>query len=226
MSGPAKLKFSEKYNQDDPEQSFLNPHTRLARRISHLRDEHMVRKALKRAGEPGLVLDIPCGAGRFWPLLAEKKSRIIIGADQSADILSTACRLQDPEIVRRVKPLQTSALNISLPNSSVDTIFSMRTLHQTDEAEQRMAMLTEFHRVTRETVILSLRVEGYYTAWSSKRQDAERETPDQQGDGHNRSVLHHSVAESEFISAGFIIEKRIDFIPLCAMWRVYVLSKP
>ncbi|VVN07048.1 hypothetical protein PS634_03621 [Pseudomonas fluorescens] len=217
MSGPAKLKFSEKYNQDDTEQSFLNPHTRLARRISHLRDEHMVRKALKRAGEPGLVLDIPCGAGRFWPLLAEKKSRIIIGADQSADILSTACRLQDPEIVRRVKPLQTSALNISLPNSSVDTIFSMRTLHQTDEAEQRMAMLTEFHRVTRETVI---------TAWSSKRQDAERETPDQQGDGHNRSVLHHSVAESEFISAGFIIEKRIDFIPLCAMWRVYVLSKP
>ncbi|WP_122570498.1 class I SAM-dependent methyltransferase [Pseudomonas viridiflava] len=217
MSGPAKLKFSEKYNQDDTEQSFLNPHTRLARRISHLRDEHMVRKALKRAGEPGLVLDIPCGAGRFWPLLAEKKSRIIIGGDQSADILSTACRLQDPEIVRRVKPLQTSALNISLPNSSVDTIFSMRTLHQTDEAEQRMAMLTEFHRVTRETVI---------TAWSSKRQDAERETPDQQGDGHNRSVLHHSVAESEFISAGFIIEKRIDFIPLCAMWRVYVLSKP
>ncbi|MEE4092338.1 class I SAM-dependent methyltransferase [Pseudomonas viridiflava] len=226
MSGPAKLKFSEKYNQDDTEQYFLNPHTRLARRISHLRDEHMVRKALKRAGEPGLVLDIPCGAGRFWPLLAEKKSRIIIGADQSADILSTACRLQDPDIVRRVKPLQTSALNISLPNSSVDTIFSMRTLHQTDEAEQRMTMLTEFHRVTRETVILSQWVGGHYTAWSSKRQDAERETPDPQGDDQNRSVLHHSVAESEFISAGFIIESRIDFIPLCAMWRVYVLSKP
>ncbi|MEE4674121.1 class I SAM-dependent methyltransferase [Pseudomonas alliivorans] len=225
MSGPAKLKFSEKYNQDDIRQSFLNSHARLARRVSHLRDEHMVRKALKRAGEPGLVLDIPCGVGRFWPLLAEKKSRIIIGADQSADILSTACRLQNPDIVKRVKPLETSALNISLPDSSVDTIFSMRPLHQTDDAEQRMAVLTEFHRVTRETVILSQWIEGHYAAVSSKRQDAERETPDQQGDGQNRSVLHRSAAEAEFISAGFIIEKRIDLIPFCAMWRVYVLRK-
>ncbi|EGH30068.1 hypothetical protein PSYJA_14267, partial [Pseudomonas syringae pv. japonica str. M301072] len=83
MSGPVKLKFSEKYDQDHAEQYFLKHHSTLARRMSHLRDEQMVRKALKLAGDPGLVLDLPCGAGRFWPLLSEKKSRIIIGADNS-----------------------------------------------------------------------------------------------------------------------------------------------
>jgi cyclopropane fatty-acyl-phospholipid synthase-like methyltransferase len=30
------------------------------------------------------VLDLPCGAGRFWPLLAEKPNRVIIGADNSS----------------------------------------------------------------------------------------------------------------------------------------------
>lgn len=225
MSGPVKLKFSEKYDQDHAERYFLKHHATLARRMSHLRDEQMVRKALKLAGDPGLVLDLPCGAGRFWPLLSEKKSRIIIGADNSADMLSTACTLQDQDIVKRVKPLQTSAFNISLPNNSVDTIFSMRLLHHIGEAENRMTMLREFHRVTRETVILSLWVDGNYKSWRRTRQEAARRASGRQGDYQNRFVLHRATAEAEFLSAGFAIEERIDFIPLYAMWRVYLLRK-
>ncbi|WP_024695131.1 class I SAM-dependent methyltransferase [Pseudomonas syringae] len=225
MSGPVRLKFYEPYDQDPAEQYFLKHHAALAGRLSHLRDEHMVRKALKRAGDPGLVLDLPCGAGRFWPVLAEKKSRIIIGADHSADILSTACSLQDPDIVKRVKPLQTSAFNISLPNNSVDTIFSMRLLYRIAEAENRMTMLREFHRVTRETVILSLWVDGNYKSWRRRRQEAARRATGEQAENSNRFVLHRATAEAEFFSAGFVIEERIDFIPFYAMWRVYVLRK-
>ena len=120
MSDPIKLKFSEKYDQEHAQQYFLKHRDGLARRLSHLRDEQLARKALSVAGEPGLVLDLPCGAGRFWPLLAEKPNRVIIGADNSADMIETACKSQSAEVVKRVRALQTSAFEIDLPDNSVD----------------------------------------------------------------------------------------------------------
>ena len=87
MDGPVKLDFSEKYD-DQHAQRYLRKHQEgLGRRLSHWRDEQLARKALALVGEPGLVLDLPCGAGRFWPLLAEKSNRVIIGADNSESML-------------------------------------------------------------------------------------------------------------------------------------------
>lgn len=103
---------------------FLKHQDGLARRLSHKRDEQLARRALALAGEPGLVLDLPCGAGRFWPLLAEKNNRVIIGADNSQAMIDTACAAQPPEVVARVRPLQTSAFDIDLPDNSVDSIFA------------------------------------------------------------------------------------------------------
>lgn len=48
-------------------------------------------------GEPALVLDLRCGAGRFWPLLAEKQNRVIIGADNSATAL--------PQLIKALRRL-------------------------------------------------------------------------------------------------------------------------
>src|SRR6218665_531490 len=107
-----KLKFSEKYD-DEHAQQYLHKHRNgLSRRLSNWRDMQLARKALEIAGEPGLVLDLPCGAGRFWPVLAEKQNRVIIGADNSADMVATACKFQPADIVKRVKPVVTSAFDI------------------------------------------------------------------------------------------------------------------
>jgi ubiquinone/menaquinone biosynthesis C-methylase UbiE len=225
MSSPIKFKFSEKYDREHAQQYFFKHQAGLARRMSHLREEQMARKALKRAGDPGLVLDLPCGAGRFWPLLAEKTSRIIIAADSSEDMLAAACTFQDPDIVKRVKPLQTSAFDIALPDNAVDNIFSMRLIHPIGKAEHRIAMLQEFHRVTRETVILSMWVDGNFKSWRRKRHEQARRAKGKQDDHQNRFVVPRAMAEAEFAAAGFTIEDRIDFIPLYAMWRVYVLRK-
>src|SRR3546814_5948315 len=67
----------------------------------------MARRALKIAGDPDLVLDLPCGAGRFWPLLAEHPSRMIFAADNSADMLAIAEGSQSREILYRVESFQT-----------------------------------------------------------------------------------------------------------------------
>jgi hypothetical protein len=49
--------------------------------------------------------------------LAEKPNRVIIGADNSAAMIETACAAQPPEVVARVRPLQTSAFAIDLPDN-------------------------------------------------------------------------------------------------------------
>ena len=225
MSAPIKLKFSEKYDEDHAQDYFRKHQNGMARRLSHQRDIQLARKALAHAGEPGLVLDLPCGAGRFWPMLAEKANRVIIGADNSADMIATARRMQPPEVVARVQTLQTSAFAVELPDNAVDSIFCMRLMHHIGESQHRMALLKEFHRVTRDSVIVSLWVDGNFKAWKRKRMERKRAN-ERKDDGYqNRFVLPVHEIEAEFAAAGFRIQEHLDFIPLYAMWRVYVLRK-
>lgn len=225
MSGPIKLEFSNKYDQQHAQEYLRKHQDGLSRKLSHRRDEQLARRALELAGEPGLVLDLPCGAGRFWPLLAEKANRVIIGADNSADMLEIACKSQPPEIVERVRPLQTSAFAIDLPDNAVDSIFSMRLMHHIGEAAHRMTLLKEFHRVTRDSVIVSLWVDGNFKAWRRKKLERRRGQGVGQESYQNRFVLPAATVEKEFVQAGFQIQERLDFLPLYAMWRVYLLRK-
>ena len=225
MRSPIKLEFSDKYDEQHAQQYFDKHHASLARRLSHQRDEQLARRALALAGEPGLVLDLPSGAGRFWPLLAEKANRVIIGADNSAAMLQTACRSQPAEVVKRVRPLQTSAFAIDLPDNAVDSIFCMRLFHHIGEAAHRKTILSEFQRVSRDSVILSLWVDGNIKAWRRKKLEARRNNGQADGSYQNRFVLPAATVEEEFEAAGFRIQERMDFLPFYAMWRVYVLRK-
>jgi len=168
---------------------------------------------------------LPCGAGRFWPLLAEKNNRVIIGADNSQAMIDTACAAQPPEVVARVRPLQTSAFDIDLPDNSVDSIFCMRLFHHIGEAAHRKKILSEFQRVSRDSVILSLWVDGNFKAWRRRKLEQRRSTKAEQNHYQNRFVLPADTVEEEFRAAGFRIQERLDFLPFYAMWRVYVLRK-
>ncbi|MCD9117232.1 MULTISPECIES: class I SAM-dependent methyltransferase [Pseudomonas] len=221
MSKPIKLDFSEKYDEQHAQQYFHKHRSGLSRRLSNQRDQQLARRALALVGDPGLVLDLPCGAGRFWSLLAEKPNRVIIGADNSEAMLKTALKSQPADVVKRVRPLHTSAFDIALPDNAVDSIFCMRLLHHIGEPAHRLAILKEFERVSRDSVIVSLWVDGNFKAWKRKRLERTRGQKDYQ----NRFVLPTDTVEEEFRQAGFRIQERLDFLPLYAMWRVYVLRK-
>ncbi|OLU18430.1 SAM-dependent methyltransferase [Pseudomonas sp. PA1(2017)] len=221
MSKPRsiELAFSGKYDQQHA-QSYLHKHQDgLARRLSHWRDVQVGRSALRLAGDPNLVLDLPCGAGRFWPMLAEHPNRVILAADNSADMLATALAAQPPAVVERVKTFKTSAFDIALGDNSVDCVFCIRLLHHFQSPEHRLAALREFHRVTRDTVIVSLWVDGNYKAWRRNRLEKRR------GAGENRFVVHRDEIEREVLEAGFQVIGHRDFLPGYAMWRTYVLRK-
>lgn len=223
-----ELPFSAKYDRAHAEQYLRKHRTGLAHQLSHLRDEQMARRALREAGEPLSVLDLPCGAGRFWPLLLENPERQLIAADNSADMLDVASLANRALLKRGIRRLRTSAFAIALPDNSTDCIFSMRLLHHVGEAKDRLCLLKEFHRVTRETVIVSLWVDGNFKAWRRHRLEAHRahRRENVQGRGfQNRFVIPAPTIEQEFAAAGFAVRSHHDFIPGYSMWRVYVLDK-
>ncbi len=230
MSTPEKsdrieLEFSEKYDQPKS-QRYLNKHrSGLSRRLSHWREEQVNRRALAMADEPNLVLDLPCGAGRFWRMLCERPNRVIMAADNSKDMLDTALAEQPPEIVARVHGFQTSAFAIDLGDNAVDCIFCIRLMHHIELSEHRVAILREFHRVSRDTLIVSLWVDGNYKAWRRRRDDARRIALGREFKPRDRVLVSREVAESEFSQAGWRAIGHIDFVPAYAMWRTYVLRK-
>ncbi|WP_248799925.1 class I SAM-dependent methyltransferase [Pseudomonas sp. MWU13-2105] len=191
----------------------------LVRRLGLAREKQWVRQALKLAGEPGLVLDLPCGAGRFWPVLAERANRVILAADPSQEMLDH-CVVQHPvDSLQRVRTFQSSVFAIGLPENAVDCIFCMPLFQHLGESEHRLAILREFHRVSRDTVILSLWMDGKVMAWHRRRQAQAC------GQDSQRVLFGKALVEGEFREAGFDILGHRDFFPGYAMRRLYVLRK-
>lgn len=219
------LDFAHKYD-DSHAQRYLQKHQDgIARRLSNWRDQQIARNALKLAGDPGLVLDLPCGAGRFWPLLCEQPNRVIFAADNSPAMLAVARTAHPPEVSSRVHSFRTSAFAIELDDKAVDCIFCIRLLHHIEAVDNRLAILREFHRVSRDTVIVSLWVDGNYKAWKRRRLEERRAREHPSDANRNRFIISRRTIEQEFAEAGFDVLGHLDFLPAYAMWRTYVLRK-
>lgn len=215
------LEFSKKYTLEHAQAYHAKHATGFSRRLSNFWEHQMARKALALAGNPMSILDLPCGAGRFWAMLAEVPERKLYAADNSEDMLAVANQSHPPHIRKRFKLFQTSAFAIDMPDNAVESIFSMRLLHHIGQAEHREQIYQEFHRVTWDTVCLSLWVDGNYKAKRRRQLDERRgQRPNQ-----NRFVLERAQAEAEFQKVGFDIVGKVDFLPYYAMWRTYVLKK-
>jgi len=101
----------------------------------------------------------------------------------------------------------------------------MRLMHHIGDAAHRKTILDEFQRVTRDSVILSLWVDGNFKARRRKILEDRRFKKTGEVGYQNRFVLPVATVEEEFKAAGFRIQERLDFLPFYAMWRVYVLRK-
>lgn len=209
-----ELEFARRYDQEHARVCHQPRPRGLAGRLAFWREEQLVRNALQVAGEPGLILDVACGAGRFWPVLAEHANRVILAADPSQDMLDHARTHHPQNLLKRVKTFQSSAFTIGLSANAVDCIFCMQLFQRIASPEHRLAMLGEFHRVSRDTVIVAVRVDGHFTL---RRSDVEGAQVQPQA---GKAEL-----EAEFRQAGFCVLSYQDFLPGCTRMRVYVLRK-
>ncbi len=219
--GKDAFEVNNTYNQDEAKHYFEKHRRGIWHRISNWSEQHMAANALAMAGNPKSVLDVPCGAGRFWELLARVPDRQLLAADYSQDMINTALNFQAPHIAKRFKTFQTSAFDIKLPGAAVDCIFCMRLLHHIDKEEVRDRMFREFHRVSRDTVCISLWVDGNLQALRLHRSQSRR----QNHKHYTRFLFNRSQIESEFHQSGFEIMGHVDLLPGFSIWRTYVLKR-
>jgi SAM-dependent methyltransferase len=110
--------------------------------------------ALGAPGPPAIVLDVPCGSGRFTELLCAR-GPLYVGLD-----LSLAMLLQ----ARAKAPLAHLAAadlaRLPLRDSAVDLVVCIRLMHLVRDAELRLAFLREMARVARRGIVVDYRQSG------------------------------------------------------------------
>lgn len=120
----------------------------------------MAQHARAFAGNPSSVLNLPCGTGRFWSMLAQNPKRELLEADYSKAVLQVARTTREPCVMQRFRWPQCSASEITLPDDSVDGVFSIRLMLHISESTSRVAMPRDFYRVRQDSAVLSPWVSG------------------------------------------------------------------
>jgi ubiquinone/menaquinone biosynthesis C-methylase UbiE len=124
---------------------------------------------LVRLVTPGsVILDCPCGTGRWWRVLRERAARII-AVDLSDGMLRFAGERASGAGIE-VELLKADAESLPLENESVDVTFS-HALTKHLPVPVQYQVLREFSRVSREAVICSFGVFSHitYEFWRRRR---------------------------------------------------------
>lgn len=212
MQGTHKLPFEDRYSYAYSLHYYERHKRGGLKRISNKLEHRMAAKALAIAGHPTTVLDLPCGAGRFWEVLLENGVKKIIGVDQSEGMIQVCNEKTPPDHLKRIQLMQGDAKKIPLPDRSVDTVLCMRLLHHIDIKSYRMEIYKEFQRVSSNTVCISYWVDGNLKSAINLRRPHK-----------NRNYMNQATLEAEFREAGFEILGYVDMLKLYSPWRTYVL---
>lgn len=135
---------------------------KLHRKLSDRRERALLDRYFAEVGPVGTMLDLPCGHGRLSDLLHERCDELI-EADWSFTMVSLNQRDHGPCTKenggtgkgRGRRYLRCSALQIPLPDRSVDAVVSFRLSHHLESQELRELHLRELFRVAKKAVIVT-----------------------------------------------------------------------
>jgi SAM-dependent methyltransferase len=125
-------------------------------KLVHRREGRILRKLLRKiGGDPLLVLDIPCGYGRFSRLLLERNFSLV-SSDLSFHMVKRASGKSGELHSRFLSGIVADAKQgLPFKKGAFSLLLSMRFFHHIHEKEERKFILKEFSRVTSGWVILS-----------------------------------------------------------------------
>ena len=123
-------------------------------RLRWRREREAVRRVLAAAPTAERIADIPCGIGRWAPVLRERAHRVF-GLDISWPMLERAHAEQSgPEASGPLALARAEAERLPLADGSVDVVFCYALMkHLPPEAKR--AVLAEFARVARRGLVIS-----------------------------------------------------------------------
>jgi len=124
---------------------------KLHRKWSDKRERALLHAYFARIGQVDSILDLPCGHGRLSDLLRQHCQTLIEG-DWSHTMVHLNQKDHGTEHRHYVR---ASALEIPLPDRSVDVVVSFRLSHHLETQELRERHLRELFRVARKHVIVT-----------------------------------------------------------------------
>ena len=155
MSSQAKIPFREHEVADYERRRYRG----LDQRLVHWREVRILKKALRLIGEEapdgfrGLVLDAPCGYGRFAELLSEAGYRPVSG-DLSLAMVRRALA-KDPFSPNSIGIVANITSGLPFRDGVFPLVFSLRLFHHLHRPEERRAALGEFARTGSGWAIIS-----------------------------------------------------------------------
>jgi len=125
-------------------------------RLVHGRERRLLRKILRKIGDaPLLVLDVPCGYGRFSDLLLDKDFSLV-SSDLSFPMVKRAREKSGHPHSRFLSGIVADAKQaLPFKKGAFTLVLSMRFFHHVHEKKERESILKEFSRATSDWVILS-----------------------------------------------------------------------
>jgi len=124
-------------------------------RRRHLREEACIAKGLAGVPEGSRVLDLPCGAGRMYPLLKRLGYRVV-EADASPSMLDyarqNASKLPQNESDEFVL---ADAFHTPFQNFQFDAVVCNRLIHHFPEPQVRQQLLQELGRIAKGPIVIS-----------------------------------------------------------------------
>jgi SAM-dependent methyltransferase len=128
-------------------------------RINDSQERRLVHRLLKETlnGKPlGVVMDLPCGYGRLYPIVQEFAERVVEG-DWSSHLLSLARERQREKTAGRNAPVyvRATALSLPFPDGAFDLTLSVRLCHHIREHSERIQYVKEILRVSRQWAVFT-----------------------------------------------------------------------
>ncbi len=216
MSQRIKLPFSNRYDYAYSNKYYHRHKKGFFKRFSNGLEQRMLAKALKMAGVVKVVLDLPCGAGRFFETILKAGCEKLIGGDLSVGMLQVIKEQFPAVLLQKIELLELDAAHIALPDKSVDTMVCMRLMHHIHDPAHRQVMYQEMRRVARHSVCVSNWIEGNYKSY--------RENLRAQKNGEKSRCFDPALLEKELEAAGFKVTAKVDMLPGISYWRTYVLQ--
>lgn len=119
------------------------------------RERRRIRAALGGLPAGARVLDLPCGAGRFLPLLHDKLRFHVTEADSSPHMVEKARQRATAYRMLNTSFAVADALDTGFDDNAFDAILCNRLFHHFSENDVRVAALREFRRISRGPIVLS-----------------------------------------------------------------------
>lgn len=126
---------------------------RWTERVNNRQEQRLIRRLLRSVSmvDPhGLVLDLPCGYGRLYPIVRELGIPVV-ESDWSFPLLTAARRIQARRYGLESSQNYVRATALALPFSggAFEFVLSARLSHHIRDHEQRLQHLRELLRVSR-----------------------------------------------------------------------------